>query len=622
VRSFSRISLSVAALVLCALPVAAQRVSSSSSNGEQPAEETKSSSVVPRRDAAGSAVSLETNESLSEIAAALNACGYDNGLDTSLPVRAAIRAEMSAAVEGSPAARESRDAMCVSIKNHTLGGGQNLAQYVSLALFLTPPPELALSVPETEMPPDALQVEAVLPFIRDFAAKVQMRNIFARHRAAYEAAVLQVRESLTRMLLETNVYLHQPVSSYDGRRFMVLLEPLLSPQAVNARVYGTDYFLTASPANIAGQDPPRVSAGARSSVSDRAAGLQMDQVRHLYLLYTIDPIIYARSQATERLRPIIRAVSDAPIDFVYKNDVVAFTTECLIKAIEARLMDVGFPKPAKPNAGKQRTELDGYNQAVADYDRKAEAVRRHQVVVDEESGWVLTGSFYDKLAQQDREGISLKESIAEMVYGMDVVHETDRVKKIPFFAADSPQLVGGGGVSRGRAPRRSLSAMDQAELKLQKGDRMGAEDLADKELLANPSSGEALYVLARVKLMEGDPQGAYDRFTQVLAAAKDARTLAWSHVYLGRLYDTQQRPDRAKAVAEYKAALATPGLQMDVKAAAEAGIRKPFAPPKRTVTDSDQTPADDESLDPTGKKQKESYKPSEEVPPPANARPR
>jgi tetratricopeptide (TPR) repeat protein len=164
--------------------------------------------------------------------------------------------------------------------------------------------------------------------------------------------------------------------------------------------------------------------------------------------------------------------------------------------------------------------------------------------------------------------------------------------------------------------------MDQAELKLQKGDRMGAEDLADKELLANPSSSEALYVLARVKLMEGDPQGAYDRFTQVLAAAKDARTLAWSHVYLGRLYDTQQRPDRAKAVAEYKAALATPGLQMDVKAAAEAGIRKPFAPPKRTVTDSDQTPGDDEPLDPTGKKQKESYKPSEEVPPPATARPR
>ena len=602
---------------MCALGVQAQ-VSSSSDKPAQ--DEAKSSTVVPRRaDAAGSAVSLETSESLSEIAAALNACGYDNGLESSLPVRAAIRADMAAAIEASAAARASRDAMCRSIQDHSLNGAQNLAQYVSLALFVTPPPELALSVPETEMPPDALQVEATLPFVRDFAEKVQWRNIFARHHVAYENAVEQVRDSLTRMLLETNVYLHQPVSSYDGRRFMVLLEPMLSPQAVNARVYGNDYFIATSPANIAGQDPVRVSAGSRMSVSARAAGLQMDQVRHLYLLYVIDPIIYARSQATERLLPIMKVVQAAPIDFVYKNDVVTFTTECLIKAIEARTMDVGFAKPAKPTNVKQRTEIDDYNQASIDYDRRSEVVRRHQVVVDEESGWVLTGSFYEKLATQDREGISLKDSIAEMVYGMDVPHEVDHAKKIPFFAPNSNQLAGSGDVNRARAPRRTLTAMDQAELKLQKGDRNGAEDLADKELLSNPSSSEALYVLARVKLMEGDPQAAYDRFTQVVAAAKDARTLAWAHVYLGRLYDTQTRPDRAKALAEYKAAAATPGIQPDVKAAAEAGIQKAFAPPKRTVTDSDQSP-DDEELDPTGKKQKESYKPGEEVTP--QARPR
>jgi tetratricopeptide (TPR) repeat protein len=620
VRFFPRFPVFIAVCVACALPLGAQTVSSS--NGGQVTDEPKSSTVVPRRaDAAGSAVSVETSESLSEIAAALNACGYDNGLDTSLPVRAAIRADMAAAIEASSAARASRDAMCTAIRAHAQNGGQNLAQYVSLALFLTPPPELALSVPLTEMPPDALQVETLLPLIRDFSDKVEMRNIYARHHVAYEQAVLQVRDSLTRMLLETNAYLHQPVSSYDGRRFMVLLEPLLSPQAVNARVYGTDYFIAASPANIAGQDVPRVSAGSRVSVSPRAAGLQMDQVRHLYLLYVIDPIIYARSQATERLQPIMKTVQDAPIDFVYKNDLISFTTECLIKAIEARTMDIGFPKPAKPTGVKQRTEIDGYNQAIIDYDHKSEAVRRHQVVVDEESGWVLTGSFYDKLALQDREGISLKDSIAEIVYGMDVPHEVDRAKKIPFFSPDSPQLATSGGLNRARAPRRSLSAMDQAELKLQKGDRMGAEDLADKELLANPSSSEALYVLARVKLMEGDPQAAYDRFTQVVSTAKDARTLAWAHVYLGRLYDTQQRPDRAKAVSEYKAAAATPGAQTDVKAAAAAGIQKAFAPPKRTVSDSDQKP-DDEELDPTGKKQKESYKPSEEVPPPANARPR
>lgn len=607
-----------AVLLAAVLPLSAQKTSSSSDTG---ADTPGPSVAVPRRgvEASGSAVSLETNEGLFQLAAALNTCGYDNGLETSLPVRTAVRADMAAAVAASPAAGVSREALCGYIQSHTLAGARNLAQYVSLALFLTPPPELALSVPEAEMPPDSLGVVGVLPLLRDFAAKVDLHGIYARHRAGFEGAVTQVHDSITRMLLETNIYLHQPVSSYDGRRFLVLLEPMLSPQAVNARIYGNDYFVAVSPGTVDPSMPARTSTGSRMSVGQHASGLQMDRIRHVYLLYNIDPIIYARASSTNRLLPLLKTVSDAPIDFTYKSDIVALTTECLIKAIEARTVDVGIPKPPKPSGGKQRSDIDGYNQSILDYERKSEEVRRHQVVLDMESGWVLTESFYNKLALQDREGISLKESIGEMVYGMDVSHEVDHAKKIPFFKPDSPELVAGGGVNRARAPRAKLTAMDQAELRLQKGDRLAAEDMADKELLTNPASGEALYVLARVKLMEGDPQAAYDRFTQVLAASKDPRTVAWTHVYLGRLYDTQTHSSRREAVAEYRAALNIPGAQSDVRAAAEAGIRQPFAAPRRAVQDGDQ-PTDDEPLDPTGKKQKESYRPGEAAQPPSHPR--
>ncbi|SEB77537.1 hypothetical protein SAMN05443244_1806 [Terriglobus roseus] len=608
---------------LSAATLPAQSSSSSSTNkpDDSAQDPQKPSSTVVRRavEAGGSAVSLETSETLFTMAAALNSCGYDNGLESSLPVRAAIRAEMATAVKAGFEARAAHDTLCTYIDGHKQPGARNLAQYVSLALFLSPPPDLVLSVGEGDLPPDSQNVIGILPLLRDFAVKAQLHSIFARHRAEYEDAVLQVHDSVTRMLLETNVYLHQPVSSYDGRRFEVLLEPMLSPQAVNARIYGTDYFIAVSPTKVEDPSISKTSPGSRMSVSDRAAGLQMDQIRRMYLLYNVDPIIYARAGATNRLLPLLKTVSDAPIDFTYKSDIVALTTECLIKAIEARTMDVGIPKPAKPGAVKARTEIDDYNQALIDYDKKAEAVRRRQVLLDMESGWVLTGSFYDKLAIQDREGISLKESIGEMVYGMDVPSEVSKAKKIPFFAPDSTNLVAGAGITHARSPRRSLSIVDQAELKLQKGDRTGAEELAEKELATNPNSGDALYILARVKLTQGDPQAAYDRFTQVVANSKDPRTLAWSHVYLGRLYDTQRGNSRPKAVAEYKAALNTPGIQQDVRAAAEAGIQKPFAAPKRTVTDSDQSP-DDEELDPTGKKQKESYKPSEEVIPTAPRR--
>ena len=629
VRLFSRVivpsvPVACAALLFTVLPLAAQQtpsVSSSSSDApaaqQAPPQQPKSSAAVRRGDQAGSAVTLETSEALFDMAVALNECGYDNGLDSSLPVRAAIRKDVQAAVSESAPARESREALCSYIDHHKVAGAQNLAQYVSLALFLTPPPDLQLSVPEPEAPPDALQVEGVLPLLRDFAAKIQLHNLLARHHQAYDESILQVRDSLTRMLLETNVYLHLPVSTYDGRRFLVLLEPMLSPQAVNARIYGNDYFVATSPADISTQVPAKPSAGARMSVSAHAAGLQMDQVRHLYMLYTLDPIIYARAGATNRLLPILKVIQEAPLDFLYKNDIVAFTTECLIKAIEARTMDTGLPKPSQTVNGKQRTEANGYNEAVIDWEKKSEAVRRRQVLVDAESGWVLTESFYNALAVQDRDGVSIKESIGEMVYGMDVNSEVSRAKKIPFFDADSTNLVGSGGVTRGRAPKRSYSVMDQAEIKLQQGDKIGAQEMAEAELKKNPKSGEALYMMARIHLIEGEPQEAYDGFTQVIAVSKDPRSVAWSHVYLGRLYDTQQKPDRKKAVAEYQAAFSTPGAQADILAAARAGIQKPFAPPKRTMTDSDQRqqPEDDEELDPTGKKQKESYKPSEEVTP-------
>ena len=611
----------VSTLMLTASGLYAQRPSSSSSSSSSAPDqedERPSSTVIPRRvEQTGSAVSLETSETMYMMAAGLNTCGYDNGLDSSLPVRNAIRAEINAAIERSVDVRQSQIALCKYIESHQQPGAQNLAQYISLALFLSPPPELQLSVSEGDLSPDAGQVVGVLPLLQDFAQKAGLHNIFVRHRAEYEAVAEQVHDAMTRLLLETNAYLHQPVSVYDGRRFLVLVEPMLSPQAVNARIYGSDYFVVTAPAKLAADASDKSSYGSRISLNSHAGGLQMDQIKHIYLLYQVDPIIYAHASATNRLLPVLKVIQDAPIDFAYKNDVVAFMTECLVKAIEARLMDVGFDKPRKPGTVKARADIGDYNQALIAYEKRAEAVRRKQLVYDMESGWVLAGSFYDSLMKEDREGISLNDSIGEMVYGMDVNHEVDAAKKIPFFAPNSTNLVSGGNVNRERAPKRTFTPMEQAELKLQHGDNNGAEEIAEKQLTANPNDSTALYMIGRLKLIHGEPQEAFDTFTKIVTLNNDPRTVSWSHVYLGRLYDLQQQSSRAKALAEYNAALSTPGALADVRAAAQQGLQQPFAPPKRTVQNSDQRPDDDdEPLDPTGKKQKENYSPSEEVAPP------
>ena len=68
-------------------------------------------------------------------------------------MRAKIREEIDVQVAASAAARTSRDALCSYVREHTLAdGGLNLAQYISLGLYLSQPPELTPTVDQTDYP--------------------------------------------------------------------------------------------------------------------------------------------------------------------------------------------------------------------------------------------------------------------------------------------------------------------------------------------------------------------------------------------------------------------------------------------------------------------------------------
>ncbi|RSL17723.1 hypothetical protein EDE15_3266 [Edaphobacter aggregans] len=535
---------------------------------------------VTQPEAGGSAITLETSESLFDLAVALNVCGYDADLAASAPVRLKIREEINMALAGSAEARDSRDALCGYVRLHTLAdSGLNLAQYISLSLYLNPPPELTPSVAETDLPPDATQIVNILPLLRTFSEDVHLHAIWVEHRPDYEDLTSRIHDPLTKMILNTNIYLRLPVSSYDGRRFLVLLEPMLAPSATNARIYATDYIVVASPAG------------------EPVGAVHMDQIRHTYLHYLVEPFVYSRASAMERLQPLMKAVQDAPLDFTYKSDIVALITECLIKAIEAQTMDVGLTKPKHPDAVKQRADIERYNADMAEYDRQAELVRRKAVDLDVRQGWVLVDYFYGKLGQMEKESISLKEDIGEMVYGMDVDRERHSAQQVVFLPEGTHDFVH-------RAPRQ-LSGMDLAEKKLIGGDVEGAGELA-KATLASPDGdhARAYYMQARIDLMQRQPAAAIDNFEQTLKTSKDPRTLAWSHIYLGRLYDVV--PDRQKAVAEYRAALTVRDGQPDTKAAAEKGLKEPFAAPGMQQA---AEPDDDAPIDPSGKAEKDSYRP-------------
>ena len=568
---------------LLAASAGGQATPASSSSGNRDTrheQQQPSSSGRPRNaEAAGAAITLETNEALFDVATGLNACGYDDDLANSAPVRLEVRADVEAAVLAAPAARASRDSLCVYMREHELNDhARQVAQYVSLGLYLSP--TLATTADQTEMPPDALQVVNILPILRTFAEEIGLHAIWVKHRPEYEAITTKVHDPLTKMILGTNIYLHVPVSSYDGRQFMVLVEPMLAPSAPNARIYATDYVIVTSP-NATGD-------------------IRMEQVRHLYLHYEIEPLVYARATSMERISAILKPLAKAPLEFVYRTDIVALLTECLIKAIEARNMDVGIVKPVKPTGTRARIDLARYDEEMGAYDRQAEAVRRRQVDLDVRQGWVLVDYFYGQMIDMEHDQISLNDRMGEMVYGMDVGREQHRAEQVVFLPEGSSEFVR-------RAPRVPTGMM-LAEKKMLEGDLDGASDLATKAL-EDPKQdhAEAEYVLARVTLMQGDPESSMAGFEDVLKTSHDPRTMAWAHVYRGRLFDIKTPAERSNAVAEYKAALAVAGVQPDAKTAAEQGLKSAFTVPK-TVHEVE------EPIDPTGKAEKDAYKPEPEPP--------
>ena len=557
-----RISVLIFFAFLClsvALAPAAANAQSPDS-GSRKSQQGSSSQGLPEEkapslvDPAGPTISLVSLEPVFDMAAALNACGYDDGLEESSPVRKRVREEINQALAKSEQARMARDKVCLYIAQHRMTGTErDISQYISLALYLTPPPEIETSVDLPEMPPDSTQVAEVVPLLKDFVAAVDLHGIWLGVHLIYDHEADQLHDSLSKMIVSTNLYLKMPASTYDGRRFVVVFEPMLSPHLVNARVYGTGYIVVVSP--VDGQ-------------------IRMSDVRHIYLHYVIEPLLYSRTGAIERTQPILKEIRDAPLEFLYRSNTLPLTVESLIKAVEARTLETSIPVYTIP-AGLNRSDLPRYEHERQVYQQKVDAIRWAAVQHDMTQGFVLTQYFYLELARFEKDPASLRDTIGEMVYSMDIDQQVRRIHLLEFDKeADGDVLQ--------RSKPRKLTGLDLAEARLSAGDTATAGSLARQALSVDSSSLEtaannarANFILARAAILTGHPDDAIDGFQKTLAGSKEPRLLAWSHIYLGRMLDLDCKRDQA--VTEYKLALEARDGQQDTRLAAERGVKAAYA---------------------------------------------
>src|SRR6202166_2035961 len=245
-------------------------------------------------------ITLESSETIFSLLTALNACGYDQDLTISDATRSNVRAEVQRALTDSAEAEASRAAVCDYYQKHVASkdANRNLSQYISLALYLDGPPHFMPRLKVEELPPDAAAIAPFGAVLEHFYEKANLHAIWERHRKDYAAVMNRYHESLVKMVFDTEIYLKQPSSQYLGRTFTIYLDFMGSPNETDARNYGSAYYVVIFPAP---------GAAARSA-------LKMDQIRHTFLHYEMDPLAEKHFSSIKLLEPLLRSVRRAPRD--------------------------------------------------------------------------------------------------------------------------------------------------------------------------------------------------------------------------------------------------------------------------------------------------------------------
>jgi len=468
-------------------------------------------------------VSLETSETLFTVLTAINTCGYDQELNASDPLRTQIRSEVAKAVQNTSGAQDVVGPMCLFYRQHQAPEpARDLSHYVSLALYLEEPPAFTLKVKQTELPPDAGAVADIVPLMQAFYEKIGLHAIWERRHERYRELTEIYHAPLAKMTFDTEIYLKMPSAGYLGRQFTVYLDAMGAPSQTNARNYASDYYVVISPAT--------------------STAIKLQQIRHTYLHYLLDPLALKNGDSFKRLEPLLEDVKDAPMDEAFKSSISLLATECLIRAIEERLTKI-------PEAERAR----GIDEA-------------------DKEGYVLTRYFYDALGKFERDPEGMRNAYPGLVGSIEVGKEMKRASQIQFAREAAPELLH-------LARPQNDDLLLKAERRLAAGDPETAQKLAQQALDGQEEdSGRALFILAEVATANRDIAGARTYFERALQTAHEPKVIAWSHIYLGRIFDLKE--DRLAAVDQYRAALdAAGGALPEATLAARRGLEQPYEPP-------------------------------------------
>ena len=418
-------------------------------------------------------------------------------------------------------------------KKHQLADSSAmLSQYVWFGLVAGPAPKFEPTLRRNELPPEVIALEGFSEVLAAYYQEQKIGALWRQLQPVYNRHIAQLHDAVSQVVFVATNYLREIMNPANPRTFMIIVEPLVG-RITNVRNFGDHYAIVLS----GGEDMP------------------VDTVRHAYLHFLLDPLPLQYPHVVAVKRPLFEAAIKAPrLQADLKDDFSSYFAECTVRAVELKLK------------------------------RMSPSERAAALDMDDEEGYVLVRPLFGALANYERSEPSMKLYFPELVRSIDANAEAKRgamLKFAPIETAAKKEQTSTEEVAHRKAQpttipndSEAIAALTEGERRIAEKNPRAAEASFQRVLAKYPDQPRAWYGMGLVALMDHDGGRAKEVFGRLTngehAASNDPLVLAWSHIYLGRIYDDEGQSEMAKT--EYQEALAVRGGPQQAREAAQKAL--------------------------------------------------
>jgi tetratricopeptide (TPR) repeat protein len=479
--------------------------------------------------AAATAATIDTSEAMFTTMCALYAAGYEGDINPDnwgayrSQMRERLRAQKGPAV----------DALKEFYKGHQFRDpAAMLSRFVWFGLVSGPAPKFRPVLRREQLPPDVLDLEGFSDILSNYYTEQNIGRMFQQVQPLYEREIERLHDPISQLLFQSGTYLRAVVDPAMPMTFTIIVEPLVG-RITNVRNFVDHYAVV-----LSGNEE-----------------IPIDVVRHAYLHFLLDglPLQYPHVIAVKR--PLYETAAKAPrLEPELKDDFPSWFGECVVRAVEIKLKKMS---PSEREAALQSNDEDGY---------------------------VLVRPIFMGLTDYEKAEPSFRAYFPDLIRAIDVKTEQARIAAIKFAPLqDNAQAkeLEAEVVARNRARVTTLPSDPEAIAALTEGEKSLSEknpraaETSFKSVLAKyPNQPRAWYGLGMVAVLDHDAERAKEVFGRLTsgqyAASGDPLVMAWSHIYLARIFEDEGQLDRAKT--EYQAVLAVQGAPAQAQQAAQKGL--------------------------------------------------